>query len=92
MRHTIRQTCTSAFAQRLLTQPVSVPNTQRTTLVDQPAEPGHFTYTGSASLGPGPPDQIVLATYHTMGHPNEGGRLTIKLTGSRAGWRAAGLG
>ena len=43
------------------------------------------------SLGPGPPVQIVLARYHTVGQPNVGGQLTIEVTATKSGWRVSSL-
>jgi hypothetical protein len=87
----IRQTCTPSFARVLLSLPVSVPATQRHSLAEQAAELKNITYTGPAVLGPGPPAQIVIARYHTIGHPDIGGQLTIAITGSRVGWRVASV-
>jgi hypothetical protein len=88
----IRATCTRFFAGLLLAQPARIPNASRNSPAYQPATLGRVTYTGPASFGPGPPVQIVIATYATIGHPEVGGQLTMHLTPSRGGWRVAGLG
>ena len=86
----IAETCTRAFARLLLSQPVNIPAAQRS-LADPPSVLGSVTYTGPASLGPGPPVQVVIARYHAMGHANAEGQLTIELTASGRGWRVSSL-
>ncbi len=76
----------------LLSKPATVPNAQRNNPAYEPAAPTHLTYTGQAAVGPGPPIQIVIAAYHTIGQPKVGGQLTIHLASGRTGWRVAGLG
>jgi hypothetical protein len=88
----LRATCTRRFARLLLAQPARVPNGERHNPAYVPAAIAHITYTGAASLGPGPRVQIVIATYHTIGHPNVGGQLTIHVTASGGAWRVADLG
>ena len=92
VEQTIRATCMPAFARLLLLQPARVPNGGRQGSVYEPATLVRIAYTGPASLGPGPPVQIVSATYHTIAHHTVGGQLTIHLTGSGERWRVTGLG
>jgi hypothetical protein len=89
---TIDATCTPPFAHLLLSQPATVPSGARTDPAYEPAALTSVTYTGKATLGPGPFVEIVIATYHTIGHPSVGGQLTIHLTASGGGWRVAALG
>jgi hypothetical protein len=89
---TIRATCTRPFGRLLLARPATVPRGSRRDPAYEPATLTSITYTGKVTLGPGPPVEIVVATYHTIGHPNVGGRLTIHLAASRGGWRVAALG
>jgi hypothetical protein len=91
VRQAIRATCTPSFAQLLLSQPVNIPAAQRGRAFDQPTELQRVTYTGPASVGPGPPVQIVIARYRTVAHANVGGQLTIELAAGRGGWRVQSL-
>lgn len=91
IKRAITDTCTTSFARLLLSQPVSIPSAQQHSLAARPAEVTRVTYTGPASLGPGPPVQIVLARYHTIGHGNIGGQLTIEVTGTADRWRVSNL-
>jgi hypothetical protein len=86
VQQVIRQTCTPAFAQLLLSQPVNIPATRRRSVAGQPSAVVSATYTGPASLGPGPPLQIVIARY-----PIAVGQLTIELAASGEGWRVDSL-
>jgi hypothetical protein len=85
-------TCTPSFAHLLIAQPARIPYEQRRNPAYWPAELARVTYTGPASLRPGPPEQIVIAAYHTIRHPTVRGQLTIHLIGSGASWRVASLG
>lgn len=91
VQRALRATCTPGFADSLLSQPVSLPNTQRGTPAAQASELKQLTYTGPASLRTGPPVQIVLARYHTIRRPGVGGQLTIKITRTGSSWRVTGL-
>lgn len=91
VQQAIRETCTRSFAQLLLSQPVNIPATQRQSLAGQPSALVSVRYTGPASIGPGPPVQIVIARYHAFAHPSAGGQLTIELAISGAGWRVDSL-
>jgi hypothetical protein len=88
---TLRQTCTPTFSRTLLAAPVSVPPAQRASLAAQPATLQSVTYTGPAVLGLGAPVQLVIARYHTVGHPRFGGELTVEITAHGHGWRVTGL-
>ncbi len=89
---TINAICTPPFAHLLLSQPATVPRGARRNPAYERSTLGRVTYTGKASFGPGPSVEIVIATYHTIGHPNVGGQLTIHVTASGQGWRVAALG
>lgn len=91
VQRSLRATCTPDFADRLLSQPVSLPNIQRGTPVAHASELEQLTYTGPASLRTGPPIQIVLARYHTIRHPGVGGQLTIEIARTGSSWRVTGL-
>lgn len=91
VQQAIRETCTPSFAQLLLSQPVNIPAAQRRSAFDQPTALESVTYTGPASLGPGPPVQIVVARYRTVAHANVGGQLTIELAASHGAWRVSSL-
>jgi hypothetical protein len=91
VQRTIRAMCTPSFARLLLSQPVSIPTAERATAAAQPSELESVTYTGSASLGPGSPVQIVIVRYHAIGRPAAGGRLTIELIGSGGRWLVSTL-
>jgi hypothetical protein len=91
VKQTIRSTCTTSFARLLLSQPVNVPSSARTIAPDEPSALASLTYTGPASLGPGPPVQIVIARYHVIAHPDITGHLTIELTGAGSGWLVTSL-
>lgn len=86
----IRETCTPTFARLLLSQPVSIPRAQQRSVAARPAEVTRVLYTGPASLGPGPPVQIVLARYREVAPSRIGGQLTIEVTGGGR-WRVSGL-
>ncbi len=90
VKRAIAETCTRSFDRMLLSQPVNVPAAQRS-LAEQPSVLGGVTYTGPASLVPGPPVQIAIARYHAFAHPNAEGQLTIELTASGRGWRVSSL-
>jgi hypothetical protein len=92
VKRTLVATCTPSFAHLLIAQPARIPDGQRRNPAYQPAELTRVTYTGQASLRPGPPEQIVIATYHTIRHPSVRGQLTVHLTESGRGWRVADLG
>jgi hypothetical protein len=89
---TIRSTCTQSFARLLLSQPVSVPSAQRRIVGNNPLALGSVTYTGPASLGPGPPVQIVVARYSAIAHPETAEQLTIEVTAADGGWLVTSLG
>jgi hypothetical protein len=91
VKQTIRSTCTPSFTRLLLSQPVNVPSSARTIAPDEPSALASLTYTGPASLGPGPPVQIVIARYHLIAHPDFTGRLTIELTGAATEWLVTSL-
>jgi hypothetical protein len=91
VRQVIRETCTPAFAQLLLSQPVNIPAIRRQSVAGQPSAVVSVRYTGPAALGVGPPVQIVIARYHPIAHPNAGSQLTIELAASGAGWRVDSL-
>jgi hypothetical protein len=80
-----------AFAQLLLSQPVNIPATRRQSVAGQPSALASVTYTGPASLGPGPPLQIVIARYHPIAQANAGEQLTIELARRGGGWRVDSL-
>lgn len=92
VQQAIRQTCTPGFAGRLLSQPVSVPATQRNSPAGQPALLGTVRYRGPASLGPGPSVQVVIARYHVVDRPGATGQLTIEVIRRGSGWRVEALG
>lgn len=92
VKRTLSATCTPAFAQLLIAQPARIPDAQRRNPAYRPAVLTRVTYTGQASLRPGPPEQIVIATYHTIRKPSVRGQLTIHLIGSGKTWRVADLG
>jgi hypothetical protein len=89
---TIAATCTPALARLLLSRPAVVPPGERGNPAYQPAALTTIAYTGAASLGSGPPAQIVIADYRTLRGPHVGGRLTIELTPKGNGWRVSSLG
>jgi hypothetical protein len=89
---TLIATCTSSFAHLLIAQPARILAGQRRNPAYRPAALTRVTYTGQASLRPGPPEQIVIATYHTIGNPSVRGQLTIHLIGNGGSWRVAYLG
>ena len=89
---TLSATCTPSFAHLLISQPARIPAGQRRNPAYRPAALTGVTYTGQASLRPGPPEQIVIATYHTIGNTSVRGRLTIHLIGSGGSWRVAYVG
>ena len=91
VKTTIRSTCTPSFARLLLTQPVNVPKPTRSSVVDEPSALASVTYTGRASLGAGPPVQIVVARYHAIAHPNATEQLTIELTEADGSWLVTSL-
>lgn len=91
VQQAIRATCTSPFADALLSQPVSIPPDRRNSLAAQPSALDSLTYTGPAALGQGPPAQIVVGRYHTVGHPDVRGTLTIEIVADGQGWRVTGL-
>ena len=91
VQQVIRETCTPAFAQLLLSQPVTIPATRRQSVAGQPSALASVRYTGPASLGVGPQVQIVIARYHPIAHPNAGSQLTIELAASGGGWRVDSL-
>jgi hypothetical protein len=92
VKRTFVATCTPSFAHLLTAQPARIPDGQRRNPAYQPGELTRVAYTGQASLGPRPPEQIVIATYHTIGHPSVRGQLTVHLIGSGGSWRVADLG
>lgn len=92
VRHAIQQTCTPRFARRLLSRPVSVPDTQRDNPAAQTATLDKVRYTGPASLGPGPTAQVVIAPYHAVARRGVAGQLTIELIRHGSGWRVEALG
>jgi hypothetical protein len=92
IKRTLSATCTPSFARLLIAQPARIPDGQRRNPAYQPAELTRVTYTGQASLRPGPPEQIVIATYHTIRHPSVRGQLTLHLIESGRSWRVADLG
>jgi hypothetical protein len=72
--------------------PAAGPGLARATVApDEPSALASVTYTGPASLGPGPPLQIVIARYHVIAHPDFTGRLTIELTGAGTEWLVTSL-
>jgi hypothetical protein len=91
VKQTIRSTCTQSFALLLLSQPVNVPSADRSSVAGEPSAVASVTYTGPASLGPGPPVQIVVARYHAIAHPDNAEQLTIELTAADAGWLVTSL-
>ena len=91
VQQAIRETCTPSFAELLLSGPVNIPATQRQSVARQPSALVSVRYTGPASLGPGPPVQIVIARYDSIAHPNAGGQLMIGLSVSGGGWRVDSL-
>ena len=86
VKKTIRSTCTPSLAGLLLSQPVNVPEAERSSVASEPSELASVTYTGPASLGPSPPVQIVIARYHAITHPSVTGHLTIELSGAGRRW------
>jgi len=92
VKRALSATCTPTFARLLIAQPARIPDGQRRNPTYQPAELTRVTYTGQASLGPGPQEQIVIATYHTIRHPSVRGQLTVHLIGNSGSWRVADLG
>lgn len=92
VKRTLSATCTPAFAHLLIAQPALIPDAQRRNPAYRPAVLTRVTYTGQASLRPGPPQQIAIATYHTLRNPSVRGQLTIHLIGSGETWRVADLG
>jgi hypothetical protein len=76
----------------LLAQPAQVPRGARSSPAYERAAITQLAYIGPAALGPGPPEQIVIAAYETIEHPPVGGQVTIQLTASGSGWRVAELG
>ena len=91
VQQTIRETCTRSFAQLLLSEPVNIPAMQRQSVAGQPSALVSATYTGPASLGPGPPVQIVIARYHPIARPIVAEQMTIELTVGPGGWRVDDL-
>jgi hypothetical protein len=91
VRQAIRSTCTPSFARLLLAQPVNVPSGQRSAIAAAESALGGVTYTGPASLGPGPPVQIVVARYHAIADPTRTGQLIIELTAAGGGWLVSSL-
>jgi hypothetical protein len=89
---TIRSTCTQSFARLLLSQPVNVPGAERRIVANEPSVLASVTYTGPASLGAGPPVQIVVARYSAITHPDGAAQLTIELTAADGGWLVTSLG
>ncbi|MGZ4331032.1 MAG: hypothetical protein ACXVH3_26655 [Solirubrobacteraceae bacterium] len=92
VKQTLSATCTPSFAHLLIAQPARVPDGQRRNPAYRPAELTRVAYTGQASLRPGPPEQIVIATYRTIGNPSVRGQLTIHVIGSGGSWRVTDLG
>jgi hypothetical protein len=92
VKQTIRLTCTELFARLLLSQPVNVPSTDRSSVANEPSVLTSVTYTGPASIGPGPPVQIVVARYSAVEYPADAEQLTIELTAADGGWLVASLG
>jgi hypothetical protein len=70
---------------------VNVPSSARAIVPDKPCALASVTYTGPASLGPGPPVQIVVARYQVIAHPDVTGQLTIELTGPGIEWLVTSL-
>jgi hypothetical protein len=89
----LQATCTAPFARMLLALPATVPTSDRH---DPAYGTTHLTsevYTGPATLGPGPPTEIVIARYRPSGPgPGSGGQLTIHLAATRRGWRVTSIG
>ena len=92
VKQTIRLTCTQLFARLLLSEPVNVPSTDWSSVADEPSVLTSVTYTGPASIGPGPPVQIVVARYSAVDHPTDAEQLTIELTAADGGWLVTSLG
>jgi hypothetical protein len=91
VKKTIRSTSTPSFARLLLAQPVNIPNAERSSVAVEPSALASVAYTGPASLGPGPPVQIVVARYHAIAQRNVTGQLTIELTAADGNWLVLGL-
>jgi hypothetical protein len=91
VRQTIRSTSTPSFARLLLSQRVNVPSADRSSAAEEPSALVSVTYTGPATLAPGPPVQIVVARYDAIAHPHVTGQLTIELTAARGGWLVTSL-
>jgi hypothetical protein len=92
VKQTIRSTCTQSFARLLLSQPVNIPRADRSSIADEPSALTSVTYTGPASIGLGPPVQIVVGRYSAIAHPDDAEQLTIELTAADGGWLVTSLG
>ena len=92
VERTLSATCTPSFAHLLIAQPARIPDAQRRNPAYRPAALTRVIYTGQASLRTGAPQQIVIATYHTLRNPRVRGQLTMHLVGSGRTWRVADLG
>jgi hypothetical protein len=91
VKNAIRSTSTPSFARLLLSQPANVPNAERSSVAAEPSALASVAYTGRASLGPGPPVQIVIARYHAIAYPNVAEQLTIELTAAGGSWLVTSL-
>lgn len=91
VKQTIRSTSTPSFARLLLSQPINIPSAERSSVADEPSALTSVTYSGPASLGPGPAVQIVVARYHTIVHSDVAAQLTIELTVAGRGWLVTSL-
>lgn len=91
VKKTIRSTSTPSFARLLLSQPVNVPNAERSSVAAEPSALASVAYTGPASLGRGPPVQIVVARCHAIAQQKVTEQLTIELAPAGGSWLVTSL-